>query len=221
MADRRKIVTHQGMHDLNDLNDQITIEATGEITCGGSDHYYVITTPQYLNTLKFHHMRAADVPPVEANGVTNEALLAIVLDRLEGFQKDEFACVENAKAISHIVHALEWMRMRTAQRKQQGVEGKLAAHTSMGLQTMADGARISVNEEGGELYIRHAGQTYILSLDPLRIGWNSWQAVEGVVKRMNPPITDEELTLLGQIPEAANAHNGFAELRSALGRTRA
>ncbi len=42
----------------------------------------------------------------EHAGLTNEALLAIVLDRLEKFQEGPFACDENANALWHLKRAL-------------------------------------------------------------------------------------------------------------------
>lgn len=57
------------------------------------------------------------------NGVTNEALLAILIDRLRGFQSGKFACRENAQALSHLERALSWMQKRTLARIKRGVEG--------------------------------------------------------------------------------------------------
>lgn len=57
------------------------------------------------------------------NGVCNEDLLNMVLERLEGFQNSEFKCRENALAITKIEEALLWLRKRTMAREQRGVEG--------------------------------------------------------------------------------------------------
>jgi hypothetical protein len=58
------------------------------------------------------------------NGCQNEDLLAIVIDRLEDFQTDTFACRENAYALTHLEEALMWLNKRTADRRARGVEGK-------------------------------------------------------------------------------------------------
>ena len=50
-------------------------------------------------------------------------LLAMVLCRLEHFQKSEFSCRENAVAITKIEEALMWLRKRTDDREARGVLG--------------------------------------------------------------------------------------------------
>ena len=59
------------------------------------------------------------------NGCMNEDLLAIVLDRLYGFQSGEFKCRENSEAIIHLEEALHWLKHRTNERITRGVEGTL------------------------------------------------------------------------------------------------
>lgn len=50
------------------------------------------------------------------NGVTNEILLAILADRLRGFQTGPFACRENEQAITKIEEAQHWLNSRTLAR---------------------------------------------------------------------------------------------------------
>lgn len=57
------------------------------------------------------------------NGVTNEDLLAVVIDRLAGFQAGKFSCRENALALTKVQEALFWLANRTALREARGVEG--------------------------------------------------------------------------------------------------
>jgi len=57
------------------------------------------------------------------NGVSNEALLAIVEDRLLGFQSGQYACRENAIAVTKIQEAMMWLQKRTRDRVARGVEG--------------------------------------------------------------------------------------------------
>ena len=57
------------------------------------------------------------------NGVANEDLLNMVLCRLQHFQESPYACYENQKAAECIIYALSWLRMRTNQRAERGVEG--------------------------------------------------------------------------------------------------
>lgn len=57
------------------------------------------------------------------NGITQEALLAIVIDRLRSFQAGPFACDDNQKALEHCGEALYHLQARTRARIARGVEG--------------------------------------------------------------------------------------------------
>ena len=57
------------------------------------------------------------------NGITQEALLAIVIDRLRSFQLGPFSCRENAIALTNCEEALMWLQRRTVARIKRGVEG--------------------------------------------------------------------------------------------------
>jgi len=62
-------------------------------------------------------------PLVELNGVTNEQLLAIIVDRLECAQKGPFACPETERALYDLDHARHSLQVRTRRRIGDGVEG--------------------------------------------------------------------------------------------------
>lgn len=57
------------------------------------------------------------------NGISGEALLAIQIDRLRSFQAGQYACRENAIALTHLEDALMWLQKRTRDRLARGVEG--------------------------------------------------------------------------------------------------
>ncbi len=57
------------------------------------------------------------------NGVMNEDLIAIVIDRMRGFQSGDYACRDNAIALTKLEEALMWLRNRTNEREARGVEG--------------------------------------------------------------------------------------------------
>ena len=65
--------------------------------------------------------------PVEVEGGRKgafiEDLLAIVVDRLKWYQTGQFACRENAVALTHIQTAGFWLEERTRDRQERGVEG--------------------------------------------------------------------------------------------------
>ena len=76
---------------------------------------------EYLNRIDFQN---GPIQERGVNGVQNEDLLAIVIHRLQGFQAGNFACRENAIALTKIQEAMMWLEKRTADRKARGVEGK-------------------------------------------------------------------------------------------------
>lgn len=57
------------------------------------------------------------------NGVANEDLIVMVIDRLNSFQESQFKCRENAIAITKLEEALLWLRKRTTDRERRNVEG--------------------------------------------------------------------------------------------------
>lgn len=69
------------------------------------------------------HFQEGPIKECGVNGVCNEDLIAMVICRLEHFQKSEWACRENAMAITKLEEALLWLRKRTMGRESRGVEG--------------------------------------------------------------------------------------------------
>jgi hypothetical protein len=65
------------------------------------------------------------IAEVGTNGVTHEALLAILVDRLQGFQNGPYKCRENAIALTHLEDAQMWLQKRTRDRMARGVEGTM------------------------------------------------------------------------------------------------
>jgi hypothetical protein len=69
------------------------------------------------------HFQEGPIKECGVNGVCNEDLIAMVICRLEHFQKSEFSCRENAIAITKLEEALMWLRKRTIGRELRNVEG--------------------------------------------------------------------------------------------------
>lgn len=120
-------------HMSNEVNDGIQI-VRDESGAGGASHLYNLSwdtgtvAGRESIAIRFQNGPIGDrVRGQGPNGVTNEALLAVVLDRLRGFQSGEFKCRENALAITKIEEALHWLKHRTNDRIRRGVEGKNAA----------------------------------------------------------------------------------------------
>ena len=57
------------------------------------------------------------------NGISGEALIAIVIDRLRSFQAGPFSCRDNAVALTKLEEAMMWLQKRTRDRLARGVEG--------------------------------------------------------------------------------------------------
>lgn len=115
-------------HKVNPANDRLRVIAGDEPGQGGARHKYAIAIeaktsdePEVLlTTLDFQN---GPIKEVGVNGVTHEALLAILVDRLEDFQSGAFACRENAIALTKLQEAQMWLLERTRGRMKRGVEG--------------------------------------------------------------------------------------------------
>lgn len=83
-------------------------------------NYGIAETGELLGTI---HFQEGPIKENGVNGVCNEDLIAMVICRLEHFQESEYACRENALAITKLEEALLWLRKRTMGREKRGVEG--------------------------------------------------------------------------------------------------
>lgn len=59
----------------------------------------------------------------EPNGCFVETVIAAAIDRLEYYQRSQFACEENANALIHLNNALAELNARTNAREARDVEG--------------------------------------------------------------------------------------------------
>ncbi len=118
-------------------NHQIAITVSDEPGAGGACHAYVLTgmdhtkNPSVTTSMAMGKQdvvfQNGPIKEFGVNGVTQEALLAIVIDRLRSFQAGLFACRENAIALTHCEDALMWLQLRTRKRIKRGVEGTTIA----------------------------------------------------------------------------------------------
>jgi hypothetical protein len=121
-------------HKVNGLNEAIKIAVIDEPGSGGANHRYLIElvsaekTPDEKDNVFLCDIRFQNGPVQEAgfNGISNEALVAIVIDRMRGFQSGQFACRENENALTNLEQAMMWLQKRTRDRMARGVEGTLA-----------------------------------------------------------------------------------------------
>lgn len=108
-------------HIVNPANDNVWLFAADEKGAGGAHHEYVCQIPNGGQTrISFQN---GPIGEHGVNGLTQEVLLAIVIDRLQAFQAGPFACRENAEALTKAEEALMWLQKRTRDRMARGVEG--------------------------------------------------------------------------------------------------
>lgn len=107
------------------LNHQLNIEVLDDPGWGGANHSYAIGhRGEQITAFKF---QKGPIAEAGVNGVSNEALLAIVIDRLEGFQRGDFQSNYNERALMNARWALEALQARTKDRLARGVEGSRQA----------------------------------------------------------------------------------------------
>ncbi len=112
-------------HKVNPANDLLEISVLDDPGPGGANHEYMIESPKGLTCrISFQN---GPITEKGVNGVTQESLLAIVIDRLQSFQNGHFACRENALALTKIEEAQHYLLSRTRARMARGVEGKSVA----------------------------------------------------------------------------------------------
>lgn len=126
----REVATHV----VNPANDRLKIEVLDEPGHGNACHLYEVTgfdastNPSNNDSTRGFTTILFQNGPIDAdgngvNGLTHEALLAIIIDRLQGFQSGPYKCRENALALTHLEDAVHWLAHRTRVRMQRGVEG--------------------------------------------------------------------------------------------------
>lgn len=108
-------------HKVNPANDRIEVTVVDEPGSGGANHQYSLQIPNVPAT--YLNFQNGPIAEVGVNGITHEALLAVLVDRLQAFQKGPFACRENAIALTKIEEAQHWLHHRTKARVDRGVEG--------------------------------------------------------------------------------------------------
>lgn len=128
-------------HKVGPANDNLTITVLDEPGPGGACHAYLVDgfdaaqNPALMAFDKIDAERTDErhsvgivfqngpIPEAGVNGVTNEALLAILIDRMRCFQSGPFACRENALVLIALEEAQRQLHYRTIARMARGVEG--------------------------------------------------------------------------------------------------
>lgn len=120
-------------HKVNPANDVLTVRVMDEPGSGGACHAYLISgfdnranpsdpddqDPDTCLVL----FQNGPINEVGVNGVTHEALLSILCDRMRGFQSGPYASADNAEALACMEQAQTALQRRTMARMARGVEG--------------------------------------------------------------------------------------------------
>lgn len=114
-------------HKVNGLNDAIKIEVMDGPGPGGANHLYQLSVLTKDGTHKYCFINFQNGPIQEAgfNGFSQEALLAVLEDRLVGFQNGPYANDDNEEALDYIRKAMKALHRRTKERMARGVEGTM------------------------------------------------------------------------------------------------
>lgn len=108
------------VHTDNNNVSVMTVETAANGTNISGHLYKVMMGDVELTEIQFQF---GGVEKNGVNGVTSEALLAILIDRTDALN-GQFPCEENEAAIKGMKEALASFNLRTSKRMMRGVEGK-------------------------------------------------------------------------------------------------
>lgn len=127
---RSLILNKLNYHKGGDLNDLLEIVVCDEPGPGGAHHRYMCFWPSStigrIGTQDITFQKGG-VQEEGVNGVSNEALLAIVRHRLECFMAGPYPCDETRDALENVIEAMQNLQARTKDRIERGVEGQQKA----------------------------------------------------------------------------------------------
>jgi hypothetical protein len=121
-------------HDGHGLNESIEIVADErDSSAGGASHSYTFGMPgappvnRALDGNNVAHVQFQHGPRLVAGstaGVTEGAILAMLIDRYQAFQAGPFSCRENAIILTKLEECLHWTKARADARARRGVLGR-------------------------------------------------------------------------------------------------
>lgn len=109
------------------IDSAITITADDQnLINGNASHEYTFSITKEdgsRETVGYLTFQNGPIAEVGINGVGQEAVLAMLIDRLQCFQSSKFSCKENAVALTHLEEATNMLNSRTLKRQMVNVEG--------------------------------------------------------------------------------------------------
>lgn len=106
------------------MRTQVLVEP--DIGPGGGRHVYKVLHVKSDSRARFLRIDFQRGPVVEVgvNGIQDEGLLQVLIDRLRSFQAGPYSCRENALALTKLEEAFHWMEARKRDRIARNVEGR-------------------------------------------------------------------------------------------------
>ncbi|ORE91015.1 hypothetical protein [Aurantimonas sp. 22II-16-19i] len=97
-------------HKIHPVSKMIDVATAGRKGASHAHAAYKVTLPDGTEIIL--SFQTGQRGAGEANGLTNEILLAIVADRLRAFQGGPYACMENDHILMHVEEALNFSMVR-------------------------------------------------------------------------------------------------------------
>ena len=124
-------------HKNNRFNRECVTVKTADLRASDNAHHKYVIEVRYTGDtgnnvdhvaerceLNFQNGGLKEVGP---NGITDQALIAIVIDRLRSFNEGPYRCRENSVMITKLEEALMWGEKRANDRARRNVEGERLA----------------------------------------------------------------------------------------------
>jgi len=113
-------------YKANEVEQALKVDADDRNEFGASHNYEIRIGDEGPTVAKMNFQNG---PVLESgiNGMTNESLLAVIIDRLDGFLSGKFPSRETAVAKTKCEEALMWLNKRSHDRLARGVEGHYKA----------------------------------------------------------------------------------------------
>jgi len=115
------ITTH---HDGHGLAESLRIEADERsLAGGGASHLYRVWYG-VMKVAEIHFQKGPRNEDGSTPGIIDSVLLAIIADRMEGFQVGPYSDRTNALVLTKVQEAMHWLTHRADERARRGVLGK-------------------------------------------------------------------------------------------------
>lgn len=82
-----------------------------------TNHDFMVRRSSDGEVLGTFHFQQGALDEQGPNGILNEDLLMMLIDRVESFQRSKLKCRENENALQHLYEALFWLNQRNSKRK--------------------------------------------------------------------------------------------------------